>query len=292
VCGGILLPAGRPTCSCRAPWGPHACAVFGVFGLAIAYSTHRRNNAGLVSPMLRPVFGKLVDGWFGKMIDIFAIIATLFGKTTSLGLGASQIGEGVDRVFGIPSSLGQAGVEHGAPASSVLAVQRLVGGNCCWVQGQAGGIDQGLPAQELDATAGLGNEFTGMGHQELHRPGDCPVVQVTAAEQQIRYPYRSDGRSSLIAVLRNEDAVVIGAVISPQGWDNGRKFEEPEAHFVVGRSYGSGGYATRPQQRIHGTGPKGSQPGIKAEIDLPDSPVRRPRQPGGLDDPVGGKGCS
>lgn len=86
-------------------WGPHAWAVFGVFGLAIAYSTHRRGNAGLVSPMLRPVFGKLVDGWFGKMIDVFAIIATLFGTTTSLGLGASQIGEGVDRVFGIPSSL-------------------------------------------------------------------------------------------------------------------------------------------------------------------------------------------
>lgn len=86
-------------------WGPHAWAVFGVFGLAIAYSTHRRGNAGLVSPMLRPVFGKLVDGWFGKMIDIFAIIATLFGTTTSLGLGASQIGEGVNRVFGIPSSL-------------------------------------------------------------------------------------------------------------------------------------------------------------------------------------------
>ncbi|APX02496.1 BCCT family transporter [Arthrobacter sp. QXT-31] len=86
-------------------WGPHAWAVFGVFGLAIAYSTHRRNNAGLVSPMLRPVFGKLVDGWFGKMIDVFAIIATLFGTTTSLGLGASQIGEGIDRVFGIPSNL-------------------------------------------------------------------------------------------------------------------------------------------------------------------------------------------
>ncbi|MFC7849411.1 BCCT family transporter [Arthrobacter sp. NPDC057388] len=86
-------------------WGPHAWAVFGVFGLAIAYSTHCRNNAGLVSPMLRPIFGKLVDGWFGKMIDVFAIIATLFGTTTSLGLGASQIGEGINRVFGIPSSL-------------------------------------------------------------------------------------------------------------------------------------------------------------------------------------------
>uniref|UniRef100_UPI0018DFFE72 BCCT family transporter n=1 Tax=Brevibacterium yomogidense TaxID=946573 RepID=UPI0018DFFE72 len=86
-------------------WGPHAWGVFGVFGLAIAYSTHRRNRPGLVSPMLRPIFGARVDGWLGKVIDIFAVIATLFGTTTSLGLGAAQIAEGLDGVFGIPSSL-------------------------------------------------------------------------------------------------------------------------------------------------------------------------------------------
>ncbi|MFV0435709.1 MAG: BCCT family transporter [Leucobacter sp.] len=86
-------------------WGPNAWAVFGVFGLAIAYSTHRRHNTGLISPMLRPVFGKAVDGPLGKIIDIFAIIATLFGTTTSLGLGASQISEGLSRVFGVPSTL-------------------------------------------------------------------------------------------------------------------------------------------------------------------------------------------
>lgn len=86
-------------------WGPHAWAVFGVFGLAIGYSTHRKNRPGLVSPMLRPVLGKLIDGWFGKAIDVFAIIATLFGTTTSLGLGASQIAEGMNRVFGLPTGL-------------------------------------------------------------------------------------------------------------------------------------------------------------------------------------------
>lgn len=86
-------------------WGPHAWGVFGVFGLAIAYSTHRRKRPGLVSPMLRPVFGDRVDGWLGKVIDIFAVIATLFGTTTSLGLGAAQIAEGLDGVFGIPSTM-------------------------------------------------------------------------------------------------------------------------------------------------------------------------------------------
>ncbi|MBF4459048.1 MULTISPECIES: BCCT family transporter [unclassified Pseudoclavibacter] len=84
-------------------WGPHAWAVFGVFGVAIAYSTHRKGNTGLVSPMLRPILGKRVDGWLGNVIDVFAIIATLFGTTTSLGLGASQITEGLNRVFGLPA---------------------------------------------------------------------------------------------------------------------------------------------------------------------------------------------
>lgn len=86
-------------------WGPNAWALFGVFGLAIAYSTHRRHNSGLVSPMLRPVLGKSMDGWAGRTIDIFTVIATLFGTTTSLGLGASQIAEGVSRLTGIPSDL-------------------------------------------------------------------------------------------------------------------------------------------------------------------------------------------
>jgi glycine betaine transporter len=86
-------------------WGLHAWAVFGVFGLAIGYSTHRKGRPGLVSPMLRPVLGKLVDGWFGKAIDVFAIIATLFGTTTSLGLGSSQIAEGLNRIIGLPTSL-------------------------------------------------------------------------------------------------------------------------------------------------------------------------------------------
>lgn len=86
-------------------WGPHAWAVFGIFGLAIAYSTHRRGNNGLISPMLRPLFGQAMDGWAGHVVDILAVIATLFGTTASLGLGASQISEGLNRVFGIPNDL-------------------------------------------------------------------------------------------------------------------------------------------------------------------------------------------
>lgn len=86
-------------------WGFQAWAIFGVFGLAIGYSTHRKGRPALVSTMLRPVLGRFVDGWVGNFIDILTIIATLFGTTTSLGLGASQIGEGLNTVFGIDSTI-------------------------------------------------------------------------------------------------------------------------------------------------------------------------------------------
>lgn len=83
-------------------WGLHAWAVFAVFGLAIGYSTHRLNRSTLVSTMLRPILGKAADGWGGKAVDVLVIIATLFGTTTSLGLGAAQIDNGMQSVFGLP----------------------------------------------------------------------------------------------------------------------------------------------------------------------------------------------
>ena len=85
-------------------WGFQAWAIFGVFGLAIGYSTHRKGRPALVSTMLRPVLGRFVDGWVGNLIDILTIIATLFGTTTSLGLGASQIGQGLNTVLGVEST--------------------------------------------------------------------------------------------------------------------------------------------------------------------------------------------
>lgn len=85
-------------------WGFQAWAIFGVFGLAIGYSTHSKGRPALVSTMLRPVLGRFADGWVGSLIDILTIIATLFGTTTSLGLGASQVGQGLNTVLGVEST--------------------------------------------------------------------------------------------------------------------------------------------------------------------------------------------
>lgn len=83
-------------------WGLHAWAIFAVFGLAIAYSTHRKQRRALVSQLFVPLLGDRVNGPIGKAIDVLAVFATLFGTTTSLGLGALQVNNGLGTLFGIP----------------------------------------------------------------------------------------------------------------------------------------------------------------------------------------------
>ncbi|RAJ56606.1 choline/carnitine/betaine transport [Streptomyces sp. Amel2xB2] len=83
-------------------WGLHAWAIFAVFGLAMAYSTYRKGRRALVSQLFRPLLGEKVNGPVGKAIDVLAVFATLFGTTTSLGLGALQVNNGLGSLFGIP----------------------------------------------------------------------------------------------------------------------------------------------------------------------------------------------
>src|SRR5690554_1434075 len=66
----------------------------------IAYNAYRRGRPPLISAMLEPIFGKYTQGAIGAAIDIFAIIVTLFGTAISLGIGALQIGKGVEIVTG------------------------------------------------------------------------------------------------------------------------------------------------------------------------------------------------
>lgn len=87
-------------------WGLHPWAIYAVLGLALAWFKYNRGARGLISELLRPLFGKLVDGWLGRAVDILAVLATAIGVATSLGFGALQIGAGLNHVFGLPQSTG------------------------------------------------------------------------------------------------------------------------------------------------------------------------------------------
>ncbi|GAA4542647.1 BCCT family transporter [Pseudonocardia xishanensis] len=80
-------------------WTLHPWAIYAVVGLAIAYGTFRKGRSQLISAAFAPLLGtRRTEGPLGKAIDIFAIFATLFGSAASLGLGALQIGGGLDAV--------------------------------------------------------------------------------------------------------------------------------------------------------------------------------------------------
>jgi hypothetical protein len=82
-------------------WGFHAWAMYALVGGAIAYAAYRRGRSLLLSSIFVTLFGKRqTEGFAGKLVDIFAIVATLFGTAAALGIAAMQIGTGVSIVSG------------------------------------------------------------------------------------------------------------------------------------------------------------------------------------------------
>ncbi|WP_460796440.1 BCCT family transporter [Microbacterium sp. GXF0217] len=76
-------------------WGVHAWSIYVVIGLALAYAIHRRRRPISIRWTLEPLLGKRVEGGWGHAIDIVALVGTLFGVATSLGLGVIQISAGL-----------------------------------------------------------------------------------------------------------------------------------------------------------------------------------------------------
>jgi len=76
-------------------WGVHAWAIYVVIGLALAYAIHRRRRPISIRWTLEPLLGKRVEGGWGHAIDVIALVGTLFGVATSLGLGVLQISAGL-----------------------------------------------------------------------------------------------------------------------------------------------------------------------------------------------------
>jgi len=76
-------------------WGVSAWAIYVVVGVAIAYAVHRKGRPVSIRWALEPLMGDKVRGRAGDVIDVVAVVGTLFGVATSLGLGVLQISAGL-----------------------------------------------------------------------------------------------------------------------------------------------------------------------------------------------------
>ena len=85
-------------------WGLHAWAIFMVVGLSLAFFSYRKGLPLAIRSSFYPLLGNKIYGPWGNFIDIFAVVGTMFGVATSLGLGAMQVNSGLNFLGGCPET--------------------------------------------------------------------------------------------------------------------------------------------------------------------------------------------
>ncbi|MBM6550548.1 BCCT family transporter [Marinomonas ostreistagni] len=86
-------------------WGLHPWAIYAVVALALAFFAYNKGLPLTMRSAFYPLFGERVWGALGNIIDVIAVIATIFGLATSLGFGAQQATSGLHFLFGVPNTL-------------------------------------------------------------------------------------------------------------------------------------------------------------------------------------------
>ena len=85
-------------------WGFQAWATYIIVGLSLAYFAFRQGLPLTIRSSLYPLIGKKIYGPIGSAVDVFAVLGTMFGVATSLGIGVTQVNAGLNYLFGLAIS--------------------------------------------------------------------------------------------------------------------------------------------------------------------------------------------
>jgi choline/carnitine/betaine transport len=85
-------------------WGIHPWGIYALVGLSLAFFAYNRGLPLTIRSIFYPLLGDRIYGFWGNIIDILSVLATLFGLATSLGLGVTQVASGLNYLFGSPTS--------------------------------------------------------------------------------------------------------------------------------------------------------------------------------------------
>ncbi|MFB1093536.1 BCCT family transporter [Vibrio diabolicus] len=83
-------------------WALHPWSIYALLALGLAIFSFNKGLPLTMRSIFYPLFGERVWGWTGHIIDILAVVATVFGLATSLGYGASQAATGLNFLFDVP----------------------------------------------------------------------------------------------------------------------------------------------------------------------------------------------
>ena len=87
-------------------YGISGWGLYALMGMALGYFTYRMNLPLAVRSALYPIFGRRVDGGLGHAVDTAAVLGTIFGVATSLGIGVVFLNQGLNILFDVPVGLG------------------------------------------------------------------------------------------------------------------------------------------------------------------------------------------
>ncbi|MDY0312743.1 MAG: BCCT family transporter [Desulfobacterales bacterium] len=87
-------------------WGIHPWGIYALVGLSLAFFAYNRGLPLTIRSIFHPLLGDRIYGFWGNLIDILSVLATLFGLATSLGLGVKQVSSGLHYLFDFPTTTG------------------------------------------------------------------------------------------------------------------------------------------------------------------------------------------
>ncbi|MEJ2323000.1 MAG: BCCT family transporter, partial [Gammaproteobacteria bacterium] len=85
-------------------WGLHPWAIYAIVGLGLAFFAYNRGLPLTIRSVFYPLLGNRIYGFWGNLIDVLSVLATLVGLATSLGLGVQQVNAGLNHLFAIEIS--------------------------------------------------------------------------------------------------------------------------------------------------------------------------------------------
>ena len=85
-------------------WGLSGWGIYTLVGMSLAFFSYRHGLPLTIRSALYPIFGKRIYGGIGNTVDIAAVLGTVFGVATSLGIGIIQLNFGLNYMFGVPES--------------------------------------------------------------------------------------------------------------------------------------------------------------------------------------------
>lgn len=106
-------------------YGFHAWAIYVVTGLSLAYYAYTRDMPLTIRSALTPLFGKLMNGFLGHVVDVLGVVATILGVSVTIGFGVSQFIDGLYAITGMEWMMDMTG-DAPAPATVGLISGLLV----------------------------------------------------------------------------------------------------------------------------------------------------------------------